>query len=650
MNKNTIKKAVMTTLALSLMLQPIISEVKANAAAVTQPAVTATQNEKYNVTLHKLISEKDIELKNTGKELKDLQGAVPYNKAKYGEISFNVYKLTKPASGYKEESPQAVADIVEKLGTTKPSKHSKKRNVKEEYGVQEVSSQVVDENGNVKFELEKGDYVIIEKSNSNTKQKAKPMFISLPMTNTEGKGFEKDIHLYPKNKVQAISFTLKKVQSEKGKTDNPLTNSPLEGATFNLYKGERGKGIKVGGDLKTNSEGKITVNDLEVGEYYFVETASANNKLISKYCLNDDNNGLGFGVTKEGDVRILRKDINDTRSIALIQLTDGGQKYNNIPLVNYEKPELKKQIVGAVAGKTLSYDAGEVIPFELTTYIPNDIKDYDHFKLSDTPNKSLKVDTKSIKVKLAKKEGEYVDLDEEELTVGKDYTLTTEGLTNGKAFEIALKLSPELAGKFAGRDVVVQYNASIDESVDLNATLSNNAGIDYDNGTHPKENPGEGGDGDKDNHVDVDSYGKRFVKKDAGLWGTTLLGEGGLKDAHFRLEKENKGNWEIVERFKDVVSKEDGSFEIKGLKEGKYRLVETKAPEGFRLPDGDDAITEFTLDANSKDANNAAVNIKNSKDTPLPVTGLDAMGYTVVATVGLLGVAVVTKKKKEVNA
>lgn len=624
MNKKVIKKAVMTTLALSLMLQPIISEVKSSAADVTTPVVD-TQNEKYNVTLHKLVSEKDIELKNTGKELKDLQGAVPYNKAKYGEISFNVYKLTKPASGYKEESPQAVADIVEKYGDYTGRNPDKKR-VKEEYSVTKVSEQVVDESGNVKFELEKGDYVIVEKGNRATKQKAKPMFISLPMTNVEGKGFEKDIHLYPKNKVQAISFTLRKRQSDKG---NNYVGSfkALEGATFNLYKGERGKGVKVGGDLKTDNEGKIVVTDLEVGEYYFVETASANNRLISKYYLNDNNNGLGFKVTKEGYIQ----NFDDTRSSILKESTQ--MKMDGV-VVNYEKPEFRKDITEFpedINQVVHNYDENEAIPFDLKTYVPKDIKDYQEFKISDVPDKSVEIDKSTINVKVG----------DTTLEKDKDYELVTEKLDGNKAFEVKLKISNELATKIAGKEIIVNYKAKITDKAEMNKVLENTAELNYNNGVTADKIQ------DKEQ---IESYGKKFVKKDAGLWGTTLLGEGGLKDAHFRLEKENKGNWEIVERFKDVVSKDDGSFEIKGLKEGKYRLVETKAPEGFRLPDGDDAITEFTLDAKSKEANNAAVNIKNSKDTPLPVTGLDAMGYTVVATVSLLGIAIVTKKKKAVNA
>lgn len=267
----------------------------------------------------------------------------------------------------------------------------------------------------------------------------------------------------------------------------------------------------------------------------------------------------------------------------------------------------------------------------MKTYVPKDIKDYQEFKISDVPDKSVEIDKSTINVKVG----------DTTLEKDKDYELITEKLDGNKAFEVKLKISNELATKIVGKEIIVNYNAKITDKAEMNKVLENTAELNYNNGVTTDKIQ------DKEQ---IESYGKKFVKKDAGLWGTTLLGEGGLKDAHFRLEKENKGNWEIVERFKDVVSKDDGSFEIKGLKEGKYRLVETKAPEGFRLPDGDDAITEFTLDAKSKDANNAAVNIKNSKDTPLPVTGLDAMGYTVVATVGLLGVAIVTKKKKEVNA
>ena len=596
MNKRVIKKAVMTTLALSLMLQPIVSQVKSSAAGET-----------YKVTLHKLISEKDIELKNTGKELKDLQGAIPYNKAKYGDVKFSIFKLTKPANGYMEESPEAVAKAVSEDNT--------------KYNATEISSDVVDENGKIVKDLEKGDYVIVELGNSNTKQIAKPIFISLPMTNIEGNGYEKDIHLYPKNKVQSISFTLIKQQSNKNEA-----NTLLEGATFNLYKGERGKGVKVGGDLKTDKEGKIVVTDLEVGEYYFVETASANDKLISKYVLNDANNQLGFVVKSNGSVGQI---------VGRSKLLYANPKLNRPrPIVNYEKPEFRKDITGFpedINQVIHNYDEDEAIPFDLKTYVPKDIKDYQEFKISDVPDKSIEIDKSTINVKVG----------ETTLEKDKDYELVTEKLDGNKAFEVKLKISNELATKIAGKEIIVNYKAKITDKAEMNKVLENTAELNYNNGATADKIQ------DKEQ---IETYGKKFVKKDAGLWGTTLLGEGGLKDAHFRLEKENKGNWEIVERFKDVVSGENGSFEIKGLKEGKYRLVETKAPEGFRLPDGDDAITEFTLDANSKEANNAAVNIKNSKDTPLPVTGLDAMGYTVVATVGLLGVAVVTKKKKEVNA
>lgn len=589
MNKKTIKKAVMTTLALSLMLQPIISQVKSNASGET-----------YKVTLHKLISEKDIKLKNTGKELKDLQGAIPYNKAKYGDVEFSIFKLTKPVAGYAEESPEAVAKAVSDDNT--------------KYGAKKVSSDVVDENGKIVKDLEKGDYVIIEtKHSSAVTQVAKAIFLSLPMTNAEGNGYEKDIHLYPKNKTTSIKFDFVKMQAEKNKD-----NSPLKDAVFNLYKGQPGKGKMIPGDIKSNDAGKIEVVDLEVGDYYFVEKSSANDKLISKHYLNDANNKLTFKVGNDAN----------------ITFADTSFFKDNKNVVNYEKPEFRKDITGFpedINQVVHNYDEDEAIPFDLKTYVPKDIKDYQEFKISDVPDKSVEIDKSTINVKVG----------ETTLEKDKDYELITEKLDGNKAFEVKLKISNELATKIAGKEIIVNYKAKITDKAEMNKVLENTAELNYNNGATADKIQ------DKEQ---IESYGKKFVKKDAGLWGTTLLGEGGLKDAHFRLEKENKGNWEIVERFKDVVSKDDGSFEIKGLKEGKYRLVETKAPEGFRLPDGDDAITEFTLDAKSKEANNVAVNIKNSKDTPLPVTGLDAMGYTVVATVSLLGVAIVTKKKKAVNA
>lgn len=490
MNKKVIKKAVMTTLALSLMLQPIVSQVKSNAAGET-----------YKVTLHKLISEKDIELKNTGKELKDLQGAIPYNKAKYGDVEFSIFKLTKPANGYMEESPEAVAKAVSEDRT--------------KYGATQVSSDVVDENGKIVKDLEKGDYVIIENGNKLTKQMAKPIFISLPMTNVEGTGYEKDIHLYPKNKVQSASFILFKRQSNKTEA-----NSPLEGATFNLYKGERGKGVKVGGDLKTDKEGKIVITDLEVGKYYFVETASANDKLVSKYYLNDANNQLGFEVKPSGSI------IPINGASMLLYRNPKYAKAN--PIVNYEKPEFRKDITGFpedINQVVHNYDEDEAISFDLKTYVPKDIKDYQEFNISDVPDKSVEIDKSTINVKVG----------ETTLEKDKDYELVTEKLDGNKAFEVKLKISNKLAEKIAGKEIIVNYKAKITDKAEMNKVLENTAELNYNNGVTADKIQ------DKEQ---IETYGKKFVKKDASLWGTTLLGEGGLKDAHFRLEKENKGNWE----------------------------------------------------------------------------------------------------------
>ncbi len=439
MNKKVIKKAVMTTLALSLMLQPIVSQVKSNAAGET-----------YKVTFHKLISEKDIELKNTGKELKDLQGAIPYNKAKYGDVEFSIFKLTKPVAGYAEESPEAVAKAVSEDKT--------------KYGATEVSSDVVDENGKIVKDLEKGDYVIIEtKHSSAVTQVAKAIFLSLPMTNAEGNGYEKDIHLYPKNKVQSISFTLVKQQSNKNEA-----NTLLENATFNLYKGERGKGVKVGGDLKTNKEGKIVVTDLEVGDYYFVETASANDKLISKYYLNDANNQLGFKVTTNGEVRQLRN--GASRSLFGNPKTERSN-----PIVNYEKPEFRKDITGFpedINQVVHNYDEDEAIPFDLKTYVPKDIKDYQEFKISDVPDKSVEIDKSTINVKVG----------ETTLEKDKDYELITEKLDGNKAFEVKLKISNELAKKVAGKEIIVNYKAKITDKAEMNKVLENTAELNYNNG------------------------------------------------------------------------------------------------------------------------------------------------------------------------
>ena len=114
-----------------------------------------------------------------------------------------------------------------------------------------------------------GRYLVKEISGpTNVNLNTDPYTIEIPMTDKEGKKLNYDVHIYPKNEIKrgAVELT---------KTDD--AGKPLENVEFTLYhKGtdkvvvdKAGKELK---DLKTDKDGKIRVDGLLHGEYYFKES------------------------------------------------------------------------------------------------------------------------------------------------------------------------------------------------------------------------------------------------------------------------------------------------------------------------------------------------------------------------------------------
>ena len=119
-----------------------------------------------------------------------------------------------------------------------------------------------------------------------------------------------------------------------------------------------------------------------------------------------------------------------------------------------------------------------------------------------------------------------------------------------------------------------------------------------------------------------------------------------LKDAEFVLKNEEgkfwteKGNWVASQEEATVVKSDgEGKFAFTGLDEGKYTLIETKAPEGYNTAkDTEFTITREWTDAKKEDGtytelkiNNVAaadlekgvlaIDVENFKGSILPSTG-----------------------------
>ncbi|MFD6506157.1 SpaA isopeptide-forming pilin-related protein [Bacillus sp. NPDC060175] len=127
---------------------------------------------------------------------------------------------------------------------------------------------VTNEQGKIEVkDLRPGDYQFIE-----TKAPKHYVLDETPISFTIEKGQKKAISLTAENSLQQGSIELLKV-------DDLNDQTKLADAVFNLLD-QNGKVLKT--DLKTNSEGKIVVENLRPGTYQFVETTAPEH-----YKLND---------------------------------------------------------------------------------------------------------------------------------------------------------------------------------------------------------------------------------------------------------------------------------------------------------------------------------------------------------------------------
>ena len=310
-----------------------------------------------NITVHKMMYDtKDAKffeqnkIKNDGtdksKELPDQ--ITHYNPNTMGKVEFTLYDITdvvnekfndgKGLTGWTNSAAdqQAMNGRVKYISESiqksfnnafdathgvDPAKLTQEMS-KNEYlaKAQKVATKAIDSNGDITFENVKAYdaskpqkyhyYAAVETKTPRgfVTPPSEPIIFVNPYTNLDGTGFLSTTHLYPKNKTQKLNFDLTKYVLWNADKDGGK-KVPLAGAKFQLYRGEPGKGEKVGGVLTTDSKGKVTANNLIMGKYYFVEEPSevagdeADDQAraaISPIAKNDVRNKLTFEIGEDG--------------------------------------------------------------------------------------------------------------------------------------------------------------------------------------------------------------------------------------------------------------------------------------------------------------------------------------------------------------
>ena len=322
-------------------------------------------------------------------------------------------------------------------------------------------------------------------------------------------------------------------------------------------------------------------------------------------------------------------------------------------------PTVEKTVQnGEVApGDHTSAQVGDKLTFTLTSKVP-DVSEYDKYQFSfvDTLSKGLTFNNDVT-----------VTIGTDGVAAG-DYNVSTANGADG-AKVVTIKLGTESEGIYdaknlfkdkAGKTITVTYTATVNSDAAVNDQDNpNSAHVEYSN------NPGTNQTGtSEDDQTHQYTFGFDITKVD-GVNTTTKL-----PNAEFELQDASGAKIEIiavtgasVPTFRPKLGSEtaaeadtiktdsNGKLAFVGLKEGTYKLVETKAPDGYnKLTEPIEIVIsanyneDGTLDtwtASIKDTaspSGSSIEVQNNKGTLLPGTGgMGTIAFTVVGVAAIAG-------------
>lgn len=545
----------------------VLSTMTVTAFAETSTTTPATidTTKTGSITIHKYEYNESGGEAGTG-ETTDVN-KVPRDAKALEGAGFTIYKVADidDLAKYYNANPESLPSVDDYLtdGEINASK------------VLETKSEVKTDNAGIaKFDnLALGFYVVVETTTPDkVTTPVKPFIVSVPMTTKDGDNWLYDVHVYPKNKTTYGGVTLEKTGKD---------GTKLEGVTFILQKQNGSSWVNVtknentGDDLnlKTDKDGRITVEGLSQGKYRFIETDRGTN---NGYIM-DGATVYEFTVTADGKI-----------------VYDGKTENNIIITVKNEKPDMTKQVKERdkdnwKQGPVADYNVGDMVPYKITIDVPSNITNLKEFTLTDTPTN---LDDKEVSLQC---EGSDVDLNA--------YSVAKEGEHGFK-----ITFTTENMASYAGKQIVVTYNAELlGGAVTTINGNQNTAKLEYSNkilpGQDDKDNPNRpenpdikpGKDSVEDSAV-VYTFKLQILKKAEKADGIPL------QDVEFDLYKEvSKETINAITGAKaknvgldsekywlkintdPLKTDENGEVSQSGLANGTYYLVETKTNKNYNL-------------------------------------------------------------------
>lgn len=311
--------------------------------------------------------------------------------------------------------------------------------------------------------------------------------------------------------------------------------------------------------------------------------------------------------------------VQDTHSAASLILLDTADDSCDIQIKS-DYPSIIKKIeeddLNIGWNDIGDYEIGQSIPYKYETYIP-DIKAYNTYKMifHDIMDEALTFDSDSVQIQISDSEKTY--------TVPSNQYSIVEN-TDNESFIVQISdIKSIIDQKFSngyGQKVLFTYNAYLNEKA---KDRSGRAGFENKVALEFSNNPDTDGTNDTGmtpwDSVVCFTYQINAVK--------TNEENQSLQGAKFRLYRDENGTQEIklkkVENVyvvmnedylsnaesDEMISDENGLFNVSGLDQGTYYLKETQAPDGYRKIQDSIKIVitpEFTTDRNSYYENQGA--------------------------------------------
>ena len=405
-----------------------------------------------------------------------------------------------------------------------------------------------------------------------------------------------------------------------------LNNTNAEAFANNVAGGNGTKSYLK--DVTGSVEGETTqskqITGLSAGYYLLKDTidstTAAQPAAFTKFILKVVGN---VDVTPKTDTPSVEKKVKENSSK---YTTDGGY--------------------GAGYNDVADYNIGDAVPFKLIGTVPNmDRYDTYTYTFNDTASNGLTLPSKDdVKVYVA---------DDKAGTTKTDITTSADIVVEDQKLTVTFSNLKTVAGVAADKFIIVEYSATLNGEAEIGLPGNENA-VKLTFSNNPNQS-GQGGDNPQgetpEDKVIVFTYQLNGTKVDA------TDNEKKLKDAEFKLQRQSDNKWAQIangkvtawgdEAHASVVKSDDnGNFSVAGLDDGKYNVMETKAPAGYDLPANPFVIT---LTANTKndqewdgtpatallDPTNGQFNetFKNDAGSNLPSTG--GMGTVLLYVAGI---------------